>query len=275
MPAGFLTRADRLLARTGSLLCVGLDPDPALMPRSLARSPARSGLRRFVRGIVEATRPYAAAFKMQLACYLNYGPEGLAILRETVRTIGPGRITILDLKATDFPNTMRLYHDAVFSQFGFDAATLTPWMGRDSLEPFARDRTHGIFLVAHSSNPGAADLQDPPRARRPAWVEVVRWVRTLQQRSGNAGAVVGATYPAAVARARQILGPSGLLLVPGIGRQHGDLAASVRAGVGREGRGLLVAASRSVMHASRGNDWRDAAAMEAARLLDQINGSRR
>ncbi len=271
MPAAFLERTDRSLARVGSLLCVGLDPDPGLMPRSLEASSERRGLRKFLDGIVEATLPATGAFKMQLAAFLNYGPDGMDVLYETVRTIGGRRITILDLKANDIPNTMRLYHDAAYGRFGFDSVTLSPWMGKDSLEPFASDRVHGTFLVAHSSNPGSRDLQDPARSRHPSWVEVVRWARRLQRTSGNTGVVIGATYPGAVARARRLLGPSGLMLLPGIGAQGGALEASVRAGIGRDGRGLLVAASRSILYASRGRDWPQAAAAAAGRLRDRIN----
>jgi orotidine-5'-phosphate decarboxylase len=275
MPADFLERTDRSLAKVGSLLCVGLDPDPSLMPRSLRGSSRARGMRRFLDTIVEATLPLAGAFKMQLAAYLNYGADGVDVLSEVVRTVAGRRITILDMKANDFPNTMRLYHDAAFGRFGFDAATVSPWMGKDSLEPFVSDRTHGVFLVAHSSNPGSRDLQDPPRSRSPPWVDVVRWARRLQRTNGNTGVVIGATYPGAVARARRLLGPSGLMLLPGIGAQGGALEASVRAGVGRHGRGLLVAASRSILYASRGSNWSEAAAAEAARLVDGINAARR
>ena len=274
MVLDFLDRLDRSLERSNSLLCVGLDPDPALMPRSLPGGKRAAGLERFLLEVIERTMPSAGAFKMQLASYLNYGPDGLDVLRAITRQIGRRRVTILDLKANDFPNTMRLYHDAVFSHYGFDAVTLTPWMGRDSLEPFVTDRAHGVFLVAHSSNPGSADLQDPPRSKRPLWLEVVRWARRFQEGNGNTGVVVGATYPEAVARARRVLGPAAPILVPGIGAQGGALEACVRRGTGRGGRALLVAASRSILYASRGADWAEAAAREAASLSDRINALR-
>lgn len=275
MAVAFLDRLDRSLARTNSLLCVGLDPDPDLLPRALGAPRRVATLDRFLRGVVDATLPFAGAYKMQLASYMNYGPAGLASLAKIAKAIGAQRPTILDLKANDFPNTMRLYHDAVVEHFGVDAVTLTPWMGRDSLEPFAEDPAHGFFLVAHSSNPGSADLQDPPRSHRPAWVEVVRWARQLERANRNAGVVIGATYPTAVARARRLLGPTGAILLPGIGAQKGALEESVRAGIDRRGRGLLVAASRSIAFASRGRDWAEAAATAAARLTDQINAARR
>lgn len=275
MPLGFRERTDRSLARVGSLLCVGLDPDPDLMPRSIPRANRAQGLRRFLEGIVEATLPFAGAYKLQFASYLNYGPDGIAVLQGIVRTIGGRRTTILDFKANDFPNTMRLYHDAIVRHFGFDAATITPWMGRDSLEPFAVDRAHGLFLVAHSSNPGSSDLQEPPRARRPPWLTVVRWARELERKYGNTGVVVGATYPEAIQSARKALGSTGLILVPGVGVQGGALEASVRAGIDPNGRGLLLAVSRSIIYASRGADWAQAAGDEAGRLVDRINAARR
>lgn len=275
MSAGFIATADRVLARTNSLLCIGLDPDPDRMPSSARGLSEKARLRSFLEGIVEVTLPSAAAYKMQLASFLNYGAMGVEVLEDTVRTIAGRRLTILDLKANDFPNTMRLYHDAVFGRLGFDAATVSPWLGRDSLEPFAADPAHGIFLVAHSSNPGSRDLQDPPRARNPPWLEVVCWARALQRKSGNAGVVVGATFPGAVARARRLLGPSGLMLLPGIGAQGGELEASVERGVGRARRGLLISASRTILYASRSRGWAEAAGAEAARLNDRINSARR
>lgn len=275
MPLPFLDRSDRLLGRVDSLLCVGLDPDPARMPRSLAHAGPKSGLRRFLKGVIDATLPSAGAFKFQLASYLAYGAEGLDVLEETVQGLRGRRVTILDLKANDVPNTMRLWQTAVFGRFGFDAVTLTPWMGRDSLDPFAADPAHGIFLVAHSSNPGAIDLQDPPGALLPPWLKVARWAREIARTQHNAGIVVGATYPHAVGRARKVLGENGLLLIPGVGAQGGELEASVRAGVGAHGRGLLINASRSILFASPGKDWARAAGAEAERLRDRINAARR
>lgn len=267
----FQARVDRILAARRSLLCVGLDPDPALLPRPLRRLSKRLGLRRFLDGIVHATYPYAAAYKLQLASYLAFGAPGLLELERQARRIGRGRLRILDLKANDIPNTMRLLATGAFDRMGFDALTVTPWMGWETLAPVLERTDRGIFVVAHSSNPGSVDFQEIPTPRGPLWVAVLGEVRRLAAAHGNVGAVVGATYTDAVALARQTLGNGIPLLVPGVGVQGGQLSATVRVGVDARGRGLIVNSSRGILYASAGPDWKKAAAQEARRLAQQIN----
>ena len=266
-----MARVDRILKSRDSLVCVGLDPDPAQMPKPLRRLPLSRQLDRFLDGIVEATLPHAAAYKMQMAFYFRYGPEGFASLERISRRIGATRLRILDLKANDIPNTMQLLRDGAFKSFGFDAITVTPWIGWDSVLPFLEDATHGIFLVAHSSNPGAPDFQEIPTPRGPLWLAVVGEARRLAHAHGNVGVVLGATFSDAFRAARSLLGNSIPLLVPGVGAQGGSLSTAVRDGVDAHGRALLINASRSITYASSGDDWKKAAAAEAARLKVQIN----
>ncbi|MFZ0699343.1 MAG: orotidine-5'-phosphate decarboxylase [Thermoplasmata archaeon] len=274
MPTSFLDRLDHVLCETNSLVSVGLDPDPARTPFPLRRQSRARALEAFLGGIVEATRPYVSAYKMQLAAYWSYGAAGFGALERVVRTIGPERIKILDLKANDVPNTMRLLADGAFEVFGFDAITVTPWVGWESLVPIAARPERGYFVVAHTSNPGSRDFQEIRRGSSRLWIEIVRKVGRLARAKGNAGVVIGATDPRAVARARSALGGRGAILLPGIGAQRGDLAASISGGVDHNGRGLLAAASRSILYASSESDWRSAAAHEARRLRDEINDLR-
>jgi len=267
----FDQRVDRVLKARRSLVCVGLDPDPALLPKPLRRLAPPRALDRFLDGIVEATAPHAAAYKMQLACYLPYGAAGIASLERIARRIGPTRIRILDLKANDIPNVMRFVQTAAFHRLGFDAITVTPWLGWETLEPFAGDAAHGVFVVAHSSNPGAPDFQEIPTPRGPLWLAIIGEVRRLGLAHGNVGAVVGATFSDAVRLARSVVGNGVPILVPGIGAQGGQLAATVRDGVDARGRALIVSASRSILYASNGADWKKAARTEAARLQREIN----
>jgi orotidine-5'-phosphate decarboxylase len=271
VPERFIDRVDRVLKARNSLLCVGLDPDPALLPQPIRAMAAGRRLDRFLDGIVEATAPHAAAYKCQLAMYLPYGEAGLRALARLPKKIGPTKLRILDLKANDIPNTMRFFRDAAFDTLGFDAITMTPWLGWESLEPFRADPAHGVFVVAHSSNPGSQDFQEIPTPRGPLWLAIVGEVRRLAHAHGNVGAVVGATFSDAFRLARTALGNRVPLLVPGIGAQGGSLATAVREGVDADGRALLVSASRSVIFASAGKDWKKAAATEAARLKTQIN----
>jgi orotidine-5'-phosphate decarboxylase len=271
VPQRFIDRMDRILKARDSLVCVGLDPDPALLPKPLRGLPAGRRLDRFLDGIISATQPHAAAFKMQLGTYLPYGEVGLRALRRANGRIGNTRLRILDLKANDIPNIMRFFRDAAFKELGFDAITVTPWLGWETLEPFHADSSHGIFVVAHSSNPGSVDFQEIPTPRGPLWLAVIAEVRRLSNAHGNVGAVLGATFSDAFRLARSTLGNKVPMLVPGIGAQGGSLATAVREGVDADGRALLINASRSIIYASPGKDWKKAAGAEALRLKTQIN----
>jgi orotidine-5'-phosphate decarboxylase len=267
----FSQRLDQVLKARNSLLCVGLDPDPRQMPKPLRRLAPAAQLERFLAGIVPATLPHAAAFKMQLGSYLQYGPDGFRALSRWTRRIGPSRVKILDLKANDIPNSMRMLRDGAFRSFGFDAVTVNPWNGWETLEPFLSDPSHGLFVVAHSSNPGSGDFQEIPTPRGPLWLAVVGEVRRLAHAHGNTGVVLGATFSDALRTARATLGNGVPILVPGIGAQGGSLATTVREGADAHGRALLVNASRSILYASSGPDWRRAAGREAERTKVQIN----
>jgi orotidine-5'-phosphate decarboxylase len=267
----FNQRVDRVLSARNSLVCVGLDPDPVLMPKPLRRLAPKLQLERFLEGIIQSTYPHAAAYKMQLGAYLHYGAPGLEVLSRLPRKIGPTRLRILDAKANDIPNVMRMYRDGAFARYGFDAITVNPWLGWETLEPFLNDPAHGAFVVAHSSNPGALDFQEIPTPRGPLWLAIVAEVRRLAHAHGNLGVVIGATFSDAFRHARATLGNGIPILVPGVGAQGGSLATAVREGADAHGRALIVNASRSILYASAEKDWRRAAGAEAARLKVQIN----
>lgn len=271
MAPKFNPRLDKILSARDSLVCVGLDPDPALLPRPLRRLGPKPQLTKFLDGIIRATVDHAAAYKMQLGAYLQYGTAGIEALAALPKRIGATRLTILDAKSNDIPNVMRMFHDGAFDRFGFDALTVTPWLGWETFEPFAADSAHGIFVVAHSSNPGALDFQEIPTPRGPLWLAVVGEARRLAHAHGNVGVVLGATFSEAFRHARAALGNGIPILVPGIGAQGGSLATAVREGVDAHGRALLVNASRSILYASSGADWAKAAGAEAGRLKVQIN----
>ncbi|MGI0129482.1 MAG: orotidine-5'-phosphate decarboxylase [Thermoplasmata archaeon] len=271
MPEKFIHRVDRILKARDSLVCVGLDPDPEQLPKAIRRLPAARQLDRFLDGIVQSTLPHAAAYKMQIGFYLRYGPAGFHSLERICRRIGPTRLRILDLKANDIPNVMAQIRDGAFKAFGFDAVTLSPWIGWDSLQPFLEDESRGVFVIAHSSNAGAPDFQEIPTPRGPLWLAVVGEVRRLSHAHGNVGAVLGATFSDAFRAARSLLGNGIPILVPGVGAQGGSLSAAVRDGVDAHGRALLVSASRSIIYASSGPEWKRAAGVEAGRLKVQIN----
>jgi orotidine-5'-phosphate decarboxylase len=267
----FQARVDKILEARQSLVCVGLDPDPDQFPSPLKRLSKKAALPRFLDGILSATLPYAAAYKLQLGAYLAFGEPGFHEMARIVKKIGPSRLRILDLKANDIPNTMRLVRNGAFGAFGFDAITVSPWLGWETLAPLTEDPRHGFFVVAHSSNPGAPDFQEIPTPRGPLWLAIVEEVRRLAYQYGNAGVVVGAPFADALRQARQSLGNGIPILVPGVGVQGGQLATTVREGVDAHARALLVNSSRGILFASSGANWKAAAGAEAKRLKAQIN----
>jgi orotidine-5'-phosphate decarboxylase len=262
--------ADRLadaVERKGAPLCVGLDPDPALMPAGV-------GVVEFCRGIIDAVAEVAVAVKPQAAFFEAQGATGWAALAEVCAYArDAGLLVIADAKRGDVPSTARAYA-AAFAPLA-DAVTVNPYLGRDSLEPFFAHDGLGVLVVLKTSNPGSADLQDLPlEDGRPFWEHVAghvdRWGEDSVGASGlsSVGAVVGATHPELLATARSLL-PRAVLLLPGVGAQGGrldDLAAAFRAGPAS----ALPSASRSVIYADRGAGWQEAAAAEAARLADDL-----
>jgi orotidine-5'-phosphate decarboxylase len=265
----FRSKLEDAWARSGSLLCVGLDPDPELMPVEDVAA--------FNVAIIEATSDLVCAYKPNVAFYEALGPErGYAALRTTLAAMPAHVVKLADAKRGDVTSTARAYTRALFDDLGFDASTVNPYVGFDSTEPWIERPEKGAIILCRTSNPGAADLQDLPVARdggtRPLWEVVAERARSWD-RHGNVGLVVGSTYPNEMQRVRELC-PGMPFLVPGIGAQQGDLAGSVRAGLDGHGAGMLIAASRGVTYASRGADFAEAARREALRLRDAINAER-
>ena len=278
------TFGDRLIdaARANdSLLCVGLDPVRARFPDPLDDEPdVTRAIVSFNAGVIAATSDLVCAYKPNLGFYLAYGAAGVVALEET-RGLIPAHIPIiLDAKVGDIGSTAEAYATGYFDTWGFDAITVNPYLGEDSLAPFLSRHDRGVVVVCKTSNPGSADLQnltlDAHYGQQPLYLMVAdrvagwteRWPATL-------GLVVGATYPDELAEVR-LRCPDAPILLPGIGAQAGDLDASLRAGLDRRGLGLIVSASRSVLYAGtiQGADWTVAVRTEAMRLRDEINAVR-
>jgi len=265
----FLDKLAASMRTRDSILCIGLDPEPALIPPSLGRGPQAA--LRFLRRIVRATSDYACCYKPNLAFYERYGSAAFDVLGLTLQAIPSDIPVILDAKRGDVPNTSEAYADALFGSFHADATTVAPYLGADSIAPFARDDRYALVL-ARTSNPGARDLQDLVVDGRPLYEHVVTMcVRALP--ASNCGFVVGATYPEEARRLRE-LAPDRLFLMPGVGAQGGDVGTAIRAGLDAQGGGVLPSASRSVLFASRGDDYERAAADAARSLRDAANVAR-
>ena len=256
-----------LIRSKKSFLCVGLDTDPALLPRRFRQE--SDPVFAFNRAIIEATAPYAVAYKPNLAFYEALGPGGWESLRKTLDFIPRNIFTIADAKRGDIGNTATRYASAFFEYFGFDAITVAPYMGADSVKPFLAFPDKWVFLLALTSNSGAADFQHYGPEGSPLFKEVLRKGEQWQTESpGQLGYVVGATRAEALQEVRAIA-PNATLLVPGVGAQGGDLHAVCRHGATTQG-GLLINASRSILYASSEDDFAQAAEAAARDLQQQM-----
>jgi orotidine-5'-phosphate decarboxylase len=261
----------RAIQRTNnSLLCIGLDTDATKIPASLRTHP--EPVVEFNRRIIEATHDLACAYKLNLAFYEVLGARGWHAIQETLRFIPPGVITIGDAKRGDIGNTAEMYAEALLTGHGFTASTVSPYMGKDSVEPFLREPDRGAFILAVTSNPGAKDFQYLEVKGRPLYEHVIARVKRWNT-NNNCGLVVGATRPAELRRIRALV-PGMPLLIPGIGAQGGDLRSAVRFGCDKRGEMAIINASRSIMYASAGADFADAARAAARKLRDDMNAYR-
>jgi orotidine-5'-phosphate decarboxylase len=254
----------------GSNVCVGLDPDLEALPAEFEVDPDE--VLRFVTGVVEATSEFAAAYKPNSAFYEIMGPHGMEVLQAVIASVPEEIPVILDVKRGDIGNTAERYAEAAYETYGAGAATVSPYMGRDSLEPFLRRPERGVFVLCRTSNAGSSELQELPVDGTPLFLRVAELANQWNT-NDNVGLVAGATFPPDIERIRAVC-PSLPILVPGVGAQQGDLVGAVgaAAGEGREG-AFLISSSRSIMHASRGPDHQHAAADAARRLRDQIQAA--
>ncbi len=252
-----------------SLLCIGLDPDPELMPSQIKVS-------EFNKAIIEATSDLVCAYKLNLAFYEALGDEGLGALKSTIKYI-PDDIPIIgDAKRGDIGNTAKAYAKTILADLGFDATTVNPYLGFDSIEPFIDYTDKGVFILCRTSNAGAVDFQslrcETELGYHPLF-ELVALKASQWNIHGNIGLVVGATYPEELRLIRQAH-PDMPLLIPGIGAQGGDIALAVRYGVDAQGERAILNSSRQIIYASREGDFAQAARRVASSLREQINSYR-
>ncbi|HEY6898076.1 MAG TPA: orotidine-5'-phosphate decarboxylase [Rhodocyclaceae bacterium] len=253
-----------------SLLCVGLDPDPAKFPAHLQGKP--DAIFEFCKGIVDATADLACSFKPQIAYFAARRAEDqLEALIAHIHKKHPGIPVILDAKRGDIGSTAEQYAVEAFERFQADAVTVNPYMGRDSVEPWLAWKDKGVILLCRTSNPGGSDLQFLDVGGEKLYERVARLVASKWNNStGQCALVVGATFPAEIARVREIVGDLPLL-VPGIGAQGGDIEATLKAGKTAAGTGLMINSSRAILYAGKGEDYAAAARQVALETRDAIN----
>ena len=266
--------------QNASLLCVGLDPEPARFPAALRGDASR--IYDFCAAIVDATADLAIAFKPQIAYFAAHrAEEQLERLMAHMRSVAPNVPVILDAKRGDIGSTAEQYAKEAFERYGADAVTLSPFMGFDSIQPYLKYHGKGAFLLCRTSNPGGDDLQNQRLssvAGEPLLYEhIARLAQGPWNLNGQLGLVVGATYPAEIERVRAVA-PTLPLLIPGVGAQGGDAVATVRAGWcavnGQTVAPIVVNSSRAILYASSGEDFAQAARREAIKTRDVLQAAK-
>jgi orotidine-5'-phosphate decarboxylase len=275
----FLDKLRTAERQNGSLLCVGLDPDPAKFPTHLRGDASK--IYDFCAAVVDATADVVIAFKPQIAYFAAHRAEvQLERLIEHIRRTAPQVPVILDAKRGDIGSTAEQYAIEAFERYGADAVTLSPFMGFDSVQPYLKYHGKGAFLLCRTSNPGGDDLQNQRIASLPGepllYEHIARLAQGPWNLNGQLGLVVGATYPAEIERVRAVA-PTVPLLIPGVGAQGGDAAATVKAGWrsanGQTTAPIVVNSSRAILYAADGVYFAQSARQEAIRTRDQLKNA--
>ena len=260
--------------RNDSLVCVGLDPEPAKFPAHLRDKP--DAVFAFCSAIVDATADLVCAYKPQIAHFAALRAEdSLERLIAHIHDHHPGIPVILDAKRGDIGSPSQHYVSEAFDRYRADAVTVNPYLGRDTVQPFLDRADKGVIILCHTSNPGAGDIQDllvtdAGAAPLPLYQHLAGRIARDWNANGNCVLVVGATWPEQLAEVRALVG-SMPLLVPGVGAQGGDVEAVVRQGRTASGDGLVISSSRAILYASSGTDFAQAARTSTLHLRDTIN----
>jgi orotidine-5'-phosphate decarboxylase len=270
----FINKLEAAWRANDSLLCVGLDPDLDRFPAHLRDRP--DGILAFCQAIIDATADLACAFKPQIAYFAALGAEDqLEAICKYARERYPHIPLILDAKRGDIGATAHQYAREAFDRYGADAVTVNPYMGYDSVEPYMAWPDRGVIVLCRTSNAGGSDLQFLDVGGQPLYQHVARLVAEKWNKNGQCALVVGATFPEELAQVRAIVGDMPLL-VPGIGAQGGDIAATVAAGKTAARTGMMINSSRAILYAPpQGDEDFAAAARRVAReTRDAINAHR-
>jgi orotidine-5'-phosphate decarboxylase len=262
----FIEKLNAAVQKNRSLVCVGLDTDPALIPSGMS-------VLDFNKAIIDATAGFVCAYKPNIAFYEAQGEKGLDALHKTIEYVPKDIPVILDAKRGDIGNTAQAYAKAVFEQMNCDAVTVSPYLGFDSLEPFLNYKDKGVIIICRTSNKGGADFQALPcqfEGKTMPLYEIVALKASRWNTNHNIGLVVGATYPEELKNIRQAH-PEMPILIPGVGAQGGDLELSVRSGIDAYHRGIIINSSRGIIYAGKGADFAIADGKAAQTLRDEVN----
>jgi orotidine-5'-phosphate decarboxylase len=262
----FIEKLNEIVGKNNSLVCVGLDTSPELIPPGMS-------VFEFNKSIIDATADLVCAYKPNLAFYEAQGENGLEALYRTIKYVPKFIPVIGDAKRGDIGNTSEAYARALFEQLGLDAATINPYLGFDAVEPFLKYKDKFAFILCRTSNKGAADFQSLScefEGKKRMLYEVVAEKASRWNTNRNVGLVVGATYPDELKNIRQAH-PDMVILIPGVGAQGGDLNLAVHYGVDKHLRGIVINSARQIIYASKGADFALAARRAAISLRDELN----
>lgn len=248
------------------MLCIGLDTAFELLPLHLQTKSTAEAITEFNKRIIAATHDIAAAYKINLAFYEQYGIEGWRAFEATLQAIPETCITIADAKRGDIGNTSKAYAKAFFDRYDCDAITVAPYMGQDSVAPFLEYTDRMTFVLALTSNAGSHDFQRLHAGNKPLYKTIVQTSLAWAAETNNCGFVVGATHPQELAELRNMI-PETMLLIPGIGAQGGDIAATVKANANAP---ALINVSRGIIYASHDENFADVARTAALRFNTDV-----
>jgi orotidine-5'-phosphate decarboxylase len=272
----FIRKLEAAWQANNSLLCVGLDPDIKRFPAHLAGRPR--AIAEFCRAIIDATADLVCAFKPQIAYFhAERAEDQLEEIITYIHDRYPAIPVILDAKRGDIGSTAEQYAREAFERYNAEAVTVSPFLGHDSITPYTVHKERGVIILCRTSNPGGSDMQfldvEGPDGRELLYQRIARTVAGQWNGNGNCALVVGATFPNELAEVRRLVGDLPLL-VPGIGAQGGDIAATVIAGKSSKGTGLIINSGRAILYASAGTDFAAAARLAAIETRDAINAHR-
>jgi orotidine-5'-phosphate decarboxylase len=255
--------------QNNSLLCVGLDTDLGKIPKFLLDT-SKHPILDFNKAIIEATKDLVCAYKLNMAFYEAAGLKGMEALEKTIQVIPKDIVIILDGKRNDIGNTAQKYAQSLFETLKADAVTVNPYLGKDGVAPFLEYKDKCSFILCRTSNPSAGDFQDLVVSHAPLYQIVARKIREWNGNE-NCGAVVGATYPEELKTVRAILGESIPILIPGVGKQGGDVEQTVRNGTNSKKEMALINSSREIIFAGDKPDFAEQSRRKAEAVRDEIN----
>ncbi|MBI3459293.1 orotidine-5'-phosphate decarboxylase [Candidatus Azambacteria bacterium] len=259
-----IDKYNKRVDKVNSLVCVGLDSDWEKIPDTYKKLPFPQF--EFNKFIIDETQEYVAAFKPNSAFYEARGDQGIRELKMTMEYLQekyPDILTINDAKRGDIGNTNQGYVDFILDWLGFDALTVSPYLGEESLQPFLQRADKGIIVLCRTSNPGSGEIQNLLVERKPLWHIIAERVKNKWNKNNNCLLVVGATYPEEIKVIRDLMGDM-TLLMPGIGNQGGDVELAVKAGLNSQGKGLIINSSRAIIFSENPRE-------EARKLRDEVN----